>query len=236
MMDVSVIVPALNEEKNIRKCLRSIRKQKTGMDFELILSDGGSDDATVGIGGGIADRVVKSRKGIANGRNAGARAAKGRVLVFIDADSSIPPNYLDVVAPVLADPGISGVSNCFCFDRAGKRLKLIQDACNGYLLMKGLAGKAEMLGFNCAVRRNDFFRVGGFPNQPLEDNGFKHRMLRLGRTVCLPEPKAITSARRIDDAGPVNTLIYYTNLKIMSELPKLPIKKLLNQKDYLPIR
>ncbi|HID72941.1 TPA: glycosyltransferase [Candidatus Micrarchaeota archaeon] len=152
------MVPALNEEGN---CLKSIRGQKTDFDFEIILSDSGSEDSTVKIGG----KIVGSGKGIANGRNAGAEAAGGRVLVFVDSDSSIPPNYLDVVVPVLDDRGIAEVSNCFRFYRESRKLKIIENTCNSYLLLKGLSGKAEILGFNNAVGKADFKKVDGYPRR-----------------------------------------------------------------------
>ncbi|HID72942.1 TPA: hypothetical protein EYP38_03285 [Candidatus Micrarchaeota archaeon] len=79
-------------------------------------------------------------------------------------------------------------------------------------------------------------RSTGTPDEALEDNGFKLRLLKIGKTVCLPEPKAITSARRIDEEGTLKTLVYYSNLKIMSELPELPIKKILKHEDYRPVR
>lgn len=235
-MDVSVIVPALNEEANIEKCLISIGKQKTHYDYEVIVSDGGSKDRTCEIAEKHSDIVVGSEKGIANGRNAGAKKAKGAILVFIDSDSSIPANYLESVVPILDDGTIAGVSNCFEFEKKSRQLEMIENICNNYLLLKGLSGKAEMLGFNSVVRKDDFWKIGGFPNTPLEDNSFKMELLRIGRTVCLPEPKAITSERRINEDGALRTLLYYSNLKIMSELPDIPIKKILGGKDYKPVR
>ncbi len=235
-MDISVIVPSLNEEENIRECLRSIKEQKTHFSYELIVSDGGSKDATIEIAEKEADKVVHSETGIAKGRNEGAKTAKGKNLVFIDSDSSIPSNYLDSVIPILEDDTIAGISNCFRFSKRTKHLKMIERICNNYLMLKGLAGKAEMLGFNTVVRKTTFEKIGGFPNTPLEDNSFKLRLMKTGRTVCLPEPKAITSERRINEDGALKTLLYYSNLKIMSELPEIPIKKILGGKDYVPIR
>ena len=110
MVDVSVIVPTLNEEANIAKTLKLVRAQRSHLDYEVIVSDGGSEDRTAEIAKKYADRVVVGEKrGIWFGRNQGAKAAKGEVYVFIDADTIIPKNYVDSVYPAFGDPGIAGL-------------------------------------------------------------------------------------------------------------------------------
>jgi len=235
-MDVSVIVPSLNEEQGIKKCLRSIIGQDTKRDFELIVSDGGSTDGTPEIAERYADKVVKSRRGISTGRNTGAKAAKGKRLVFIDSDSLIPRNYIDSVIPVLDNKDISGVSCAFEFDRSSKTLKMIADICNRYLALRGMDGKGEILGFNNAMRTADFRRIGGFPKVPLEDHVMARKLWKIGRVVFLPEPRAITSSRRIDEKGTLETIVYYSNLTIASELPGFKFKGLLKHKDYEAVR
>ncbi len=89
---MSIVVPTLCEEKILRRNLSvyssALRQQYT---MELIVSDGGSSDSTIEQAGELADRVVvhseERRQTIAEGRNAGAAAAKGRVLMFINADT-----------------------------------------------------------------------------------------------------------------------------------------------------
>lgn len=235
-MDVSVIVPALDEEKDIKTCLKSIVDQDTKRSFEIIVSDGGSSDRTVEIADRWADKIVRSRKGISTGRNTGAKAASGKILVFIDSDSRIPKNYIDAVVTVLEDKTISGVSCAFEFDRKSKKLKLIADICNRYLVLRGMEGKGEILGFNNAIHRDDFRKVRGFPKMPLEDHVIARKLWKLGRVVLLPEPKAITSSRRIDEQGTLDTIMYYANLTIASELPSFKFKSILRHKDYVPVR
>jgi glycosyltransferase involved in cell wall biosynthesis len=235
-VDVSIIVPALNEEKNIKDCLRSLRAQETKKDFEVIVSDSGSKDRTIELAEKYADKVVSSKKGISVGRNAGAKSAKGDVLIFVDSDSSIPKNYVDSVAPILEDKRICGVSCAFEFDKKTKKLKLISDICNRYLVLRGMEGKGEILGFNNAFRARDFRKVGGFPKVPLEDHVIARKLWKIGRVVFLPEPKAITSSRRIDEQGTLDTVLYYANLTVVSKLPSLKLKNILKHKDYVPVR
>ena len=236
MMDVSVIVPTLNEEKNIAGCLKSIMRQETLRDYEIIVSDGGSTDRTLELAKKWADRIVHSKKGIANGRNAGALSAKGDILVFVDSDSSIPGNYIDSVVPVLKDRKISGLSCAFGFDRHSKTLKLIEDICNRYLALRGMEGRGEILGFNNAMRKSTFKGAGGFPDVPQEDHVMARKLWKQGKVVFLPEPKAITSSRRIDERGTLDTVVYYSNLTIASTLPDFNFKSILKHKEYLPIR
>lgn len=89
---ISIIIPTLNEEKIIEKTLRSLREFKG--DYEIIVSDGKSNDKTVEIAQKYADRVVvykgESRQTIGMGRNLGATVATGEYLLFLDADIHIP--------------------------------------------------------------------------------------------------------------------------------------------------
>ncbi len=90
---ISIIIPTLNEESILGKMLASL-KAFTAMDHEVIVSDGHSTDRTVTIAKTYADKVVeyrgKTRQHIAEGKNAGAAAAKGDILLFLDADVFIP--------------------------------------------------------------------------------------------------------------------------------------------------
>lgn len=176
------------------------------------------------------------RKGIGPGRNAGAKKANGKILVFVDADTTIPRNYLDSVFPIFDDTQITGVSCAFDFDGDGKQLNFISHVCNQYLLLKGLEGKGEILGFNNSMRKEDFNRVKGFPNAPLEDGAMAKQLRKIGKVVFLPEPRVVTSARRIENFGTVKTILYYSNLSLASEIPEISIKRFLKYDTYKPVR
>ena len=221
MVDISVIVPTLNEEGNIAKTLKAIRKQKTKYDYEIIVSDSRSTDKTVQIAEKYADKVVIARgKGIWRGRNTGAKKAKGKVLVFIDADTIIPKNYLSVVYPIIYyDKSIAALSCALKFDKRTRFLKMVEDTSNYYLAMKGLTGESEVLGFNCAFRKDTFEKLGGFPKSNMEDSAMGEKARKIGRVVFLPEPKVITSARRFDGMGMLRSIFYYSTLKMADKIP-----------------
>ena len=87
-MDISVIVPAWNEESCIESCLRAIRSQETGAEYEVIVCDAKSEDKTPEIARRYADKIVTidiHSPGIS--RNMGAKQATGDYLVFVDADT-----------------------------------------------------------------------------------------------------------------------------------------------------
>jgi len=236
-MDVSVVIPTLNEEEDIKKCLKAISSQNTESSFEVILADGGSKDKTVSIAERYADKIVEVRKkGISAGRNKGARAAKGELLVFIDGDTVIPPNYLRTVESVMENGKIKGLSCAFRFDERRKSLEMIEILSNHYLIMKGMSGKGELLGFNNVIRKKDFSRVRGFPSKPLEDGAMARKLHKTGRVIYLPEPSVVTSARRMKKGGTMKAVEYYANLSLATYYPNRLFKKLLKYQKYLPVR
>jgi len=89
---LSIIIPTLNEEKYLPLLLDSIKKQGFS-DYEIIVADAGSKDKTVEIAKKYNCRVIKG--GLpAEGRNNGAKVAKGDLLFFLDADAVLPNNFL----------------------------------------------------------------------------------------------------------------------------------------------
>jgi len=101
----------------------------------------------------------------------------------VDADTCIPGNYVEAVHAVMREKSISGLSCAFRFDKSSRTLGAVQELSNKYLLIKGSFGKGEILGFNNAVRRETFFRTGGFPNAPLEDGAFAKKLQKAGRVM-----------------------------------------------------
>ena len=91
---ISIIIPTLNEEKYIERCLKSLKNQSF-RNFEIIVSDSYSTDDTVKIAKKYGAKVVLTKKtGPAAGRNEGARKAKGSILVFLDADTFVTKKFL----------------------------------------------------------------------------------------------------------------------------------------------
>jgi len=206
-------MPALNEEMRIRQCLESIKAQRTSRSFELIVSDSGSADRTVEIAREYADKVhVCSERGTAQARNEGARLATGDILVFIDSDTEIMPDYLETMWKVLKDRRLLACSCAFRFGRLSPKLMLAEYVTNTYYLARSLCRGATLPGFNVCIRRDAFELLGGFRLCHLEDLDMSIKLRRIGRTRYLPYRKAITSPRRIERDGIIGTLKYYMDL------------------------
>ena len=106
-MKLSVIIPTYNEEKYILECLRSLDKQKSVL-FEVIVVDDGSSDKTLEMVSKLEPtnydlKILKqNHDGPAAARNLGARHAKGKILVFVDADMTFDNHFLSrLVKPIV---------------------------------------------------------------------------------------------------------------------------------------
>jgi len=190
---ISVIVPTLNEEENIETCLKSVRNQKVS-DFELILSDGESDDKTVEASRRYVDKIiVSSNRGIGTQQNLGARFAEGGILVFIHADTIVGERLLEEISGATNDGYIGGGCvvktvgegyKCKLFDEAIKLINVILNPFN--ILCTG-----EVLFF----RKDVFMKNGGFRDVFFEDADMLLRVRNDGKLKLL-KSTVVTSGRR----------------------------------------
>ncbi len=233
-MDISVIVPAYNEEKRIRACLESIRAQRTAHSYELIVSDSDSTDGTVAIAERYADKlVVCKERGTARARNEGARLASGDILAFIDSDTTMLPGYLDAVYGAIHGGRALAASCAFMFTRRSPKLLFAEYVTNAYYILRSLCGAATLPGFNVCIRRDAYDRLGGFRLCHLEDLDMSIRLRQAGKTVYLPRRKVITSSRRIEADGISGTLKYYTDLFEASQHQRLGFQVVkLHESEY----
>lgn len=92
-MFLSIVIPTLNEEKNISRLLKQIRNS-TFTDYEIIIADSHSTDDTVKVAKEFGCIITEGGKP-ARGRNNGAKIAKGNVILFLDADLRLSSKFLD---------------------------------------------------------------------------------------------------------------------------------------------
>jgi glycosyltransferase involved in cell wall biosynthesis len=94
-MKLSIVIPAYNSQDILEPCLKSVRSSIHN-DYELIVIDDGSRDATLAIAKKYADEVITHEKnlGRSHARNAGIRCAEGDILVFMDSDVIVQPDTL----------------------------------------------------------------------------------------------------------------------------------------------
>ncbi len=233
-VDVSFIIPAFNEEKYILRTLRSIARQKTNLKYEIIVVDNGSTDRTVELAKRYARVIHQKEKGIAATRNLGAKHAKGRLLIFVDADTYLPRNYLSKVWKRMNE-GVVALTARIRFQtrrntpkETRRVLSLATKVVNAILQLLSKIGKTKLAGVNTAVWKDAFNKVGGFPNVPSEDVAFSKNIRKLGKTEFYMGTYVITSSRRFEDTKNLaQAVVYYLTRDVISGL-KLSNTKGLN--------
>ncbi len=189
-MNISIVTPALNEAGRMSARGREIATQLGPC--EWIVVDGGSGDGTPAAAQAAGARTIAAPRGRGPQLNAGAEAASGEVLLFLHADTALPPGALDAIRSALLDPLLAGGNFTFGFD---------DDTVGARLLARVYAFKQRVFGVwygdsAMFVRREAFDAVGGFESFPImEDLRFVEKLRRVGRTVKLPLV-ARSSARR----------------------------------------
>ena len=204
-MLISVIVPALNEEENIERCLNSLLDQTASKrDYELIVSDSSSEDNTVKIAKPIADKVVKCKRvGAGFGRNYGVKFAKGKYLAFIDADSFASPRWIEGIAESLKN-AVAATGPFSCMENRVK-YKIYYNAWNAHTRFSLWMNYPEFPGFNFAVRKSNFVRAGGFPaDSVVDDIMLSQKLNQYGRLAYNKKMQVKTSGRRLDELGVLN--------------------------------
>ncbi|ATJ83924.1 TIGR04283 family arsenosugar biosynthesis glycosyltransferase [Halomonas beimenensis] len=205
--DLAIIVPTLNEAGGIDACLRALQPLRA-RGAELIVVDGGSCDATRTLAAPLASRLVIAEAGRARQMNAGARHSAARRLVFLHADTRLPPDAERCIAVAL-----SGAHRWGRFDirLSGRHpgLKVIGTAMNLRSRLTGIATGDQAL----FMTREAFDAVGGFPEQPLmEDIEMSRRLKRLSPPACLRE-RVESSGRRWERHGVWRTILLMWRLR-----------------------
>jgi glycosyltransferase involved in cell wall biosynthesis len=193
---ISFIVPAYNEEAELPGTLDSIHSAAASVecDYEIVLVDDGSSDATASIGEKFGAQVTSINcRQIAAARNAGARAAGGDIFVFIDADTRITSSHVSGAIGALASGDVGGGSRLRVDDEIPRWGRILFRAFTTVYFALQLGAGAFLF-----TTRANFFVVGGFDETYFagEEILFTFALKKLGRFKILPEP-AITSGRKL---------------------------------------
>jgi glycosyltransferase involved in cell wall biosynthesis len=196
---VSFIVPALNEEKHISQCLTAIQRLLRPAeisDIEIIVVDNQSTDGTVDMSREFGATIVTVSPGRpSRARNAGAAAARGVWLAFVDADCELAPNWLTTCAAnMLGDQQVLAVAGAMCppasnaswVERAWYELACVPP----YMAAKPMRWLPT---FNILVRRDAFERAGGFDESlcTCEDCDLSYKLVAFGKLILDSRTHAI---------------------------------------------
>ena len=205
-MRISVIIPVLNEEKSIAATLRGLERLKLD---ELIVVDGGSSDGTQEVCQRFGVELYATPGGRARQMNFGAQRATGDVLLFLHADTRLPPTAFADIRSALEDRRVVGGRFDLQLDAARPMLQLI-----GFMIsLRSRISKVATGDQAIFVRREIFAELGGYPDIPLmEDVAFSRSLKRRGVVACL-RSRVVTSARRWEKEGLWGTILKMWLLK-----------------------
>ena len=201
-LTLSVVVPVLNEAGAIRAALEALAPLRA-RGHEVIVVDGGSTDGTPTLAAGLCDQVLRAARGRALQMNAGARAATGEVLLFLHADTHLPPG---------ADALVLNCSTWGRFDVEieGRHplLRVVACAMNLRSRLTGIATGDQAI----FVRRALF---PGFPEIPLmEDIALSRVLKKIDSPLCLRQ-RVVTSGRRWEAHGVLRTIFLMWRLRLL---------------------
>ena len=200
-LSVSFVVPAHNEQLVLANCLHAIRRAASELhcEHEIIVANDASTDATEEIANTLSDRVVNVElRNIGAVRNAGARAARGDLLIFVDADTILPTATLKAILKTVQSGTVGGGAKV----RFDQHLDPVR-----HLLAYGFVVAWQdvfRLAAGCLVfvRREVFEKIGGFNEQyfAAEELYLSLGIRRAGRFRIVRKP-VITSARKLRTYG-----------------------------------
>jgi glycosyltransferase involved in cell wall biosynthesis len=204
MTEISVVIPALNEGEEIKRCLESLAKQSFSK-FEVIVVDNGSVDNTVQVARDFGCHVLmEPKRGVSYARQKGFEVAQGWIVASTDADTVVPPNWLEsIYQSFIKDPDQVGVYGKVLL--SDKRLEhhLAEKFFNLFLLLNHLLGRPHFCGPNFAVRKDAFEEVRGFKEnnsfyRVAEDFQLSLKLRKKGKVRFLADLKVYTSPRKLD--------------------------------------
>lgn len=209
---LSIIIPTLNEEKILEKTLKAFRRLNV-TDYEIIVSDGAGTDRTVEIAKRFADVVVehhgKTRQTIGQGRNAGVAAAKGELILFLDADVFIPninDFFIKAINQFTKNPKLVGLT---VFLKVLPEHVTISDALffsivnRFHQLFNNFFHSGTASGEFMMVRAESFRQIGGFnPKIAVgEDQDLFSRLSKIGQTRAESGLYVMHTSRRAHHMG-----------------------------------
>ena len=197
---LSIIMPVLNEAAGIRSQLDALQIMRD-QGAALIVVDGGSHDDTPEQARSLADQVIDSPRGRAVQMNAGAHHGSSEVVLFLHADTRLPPLAFELIRTAIDGGALWGHFDV-CIDSHHPLLRIVERLMNWRSRLTGIATGDQAI----FVRRAVFDQVGTYPELSLmEDIALTAKLRRLAAPACLKE-RVVTSGRRWERHGIVRTI------------------------------
>ena len=205
---LSIIIPTLNESSGIQETLQQLLPLRQ-RNVEIIVVDGGSSDNTIDLAEQFADTVITTEAGRAKQMNRGANIALGEYFLFLHADTQLPINASMCLINAFQRDIIWGyfdirLSGHHCLFRVIEKMINIRSR-----LSQIATGDQAIF-----VRRDQFKKMGGYPDIPLmEDIALSRSLKKVGAPCCFSE-RVITSSRRWERRGILRTILLMWFLRL----------------------
>ena len=205
MPKFSFIIPVWNEEAIISRTIEQVRGLAAFGDAEIIVVDGDPAGRTITVARHMGVKTAISEKGRGIQMNLGASLAEGEILIFLHADTLLPPDALELIETAMEDSSCIAGAFDLAIDSARPAFRLIEKASSFRSRMTRIPYGDQTI----FIRKRDFRDLGGFNNIPvMEDVEFMQRIKKRKGKICIIGRAVRTSPRRWEKEG-----IVYTTLR-----------------------
>ena len=226
--EVSIIIPAFNEEEYIGRCLQSLVRQKTKRYFEVIVVDNNSTDATKKIAGSFKNKlniriVTEKEQGRGVTRWRGFEEAAGDFLFSSDADTTLPEEWIERFMQYFKNKKIVAVTSLCNIDDSSRISKAL------FKLVHLIANEAHRIvmgyyclyGFSYAIQKDIYIKAGKIDKalNALDDVDLGRRVKKFGKIQLVRDMPVLTSNRRYKN-GILRGLLDYVKPLIQVALKK----------------
>lgn len=213
LVNLTVVIPALNEEKYIERTLQSLKEQS--VNIEIIVVDNGSNDKTIEISQKIADKSFSytKRKGPLFAANYGFKHAKGDIIAMAGADCVYPSKWAERVLKAFKSEEIVGVYGPIRFFDSNFLMNFLSGLFYEIFVLSSKFSKVDNTsGANFAFRKELYLQINGFVDSwtiIAEDVEIGRRLKKYGKLALLPFNFSYTSARRFQENGYVKSAFMF---------------------------
>jgi rSAM/selenodomain-associated transferase 2 len=196
---ISVIIPVLNEGRRINDVIAHLRSQATLDAVEIIVVDGNPAGTTIKAISHPGIVTAVAEKGRGSQMNCGAIRATGDILLFLHADTFLPPNAVACIRKCMEATGghVGGA-----FDLGIDTKQRVFRITERYVALRTRLTRIPFGDQAIFIRRDYFDRIGGYRHIPvMEDVDLMRRIRQRGDAICVIPEKVMTSARRWEKEG-----------------------------------
>jgi glycosyltransferase involved in cell wall biosynthesis len=219
---ISIVIPAHNEQNYVRQTLEAAKRQTLGA-FEIVVVTNGCTDQTAEIARELCDQlIVMPERGLSRARNLGGQAARGKLLIFLDADTLLERHALEVIAQQFRPDCAAGTLKG-CPDIARPSYKLMY-AVKNFQHWSGLhEGSSGII----LCWKEHFIATGGFDEAlHVTENSDLIRKLRFfGKYAFISGTAVTTSMRRYENGGWARIVRMWVKLWVQSLVSDLRHEK-----------